>query len=41
VCLGTGQLLASSSERVRCHRCQGTGLCAERADSVIELPDPN
>ena len=38
VCLGTGRLLTSQTDRVRCHRCEGTGLCPEQAQRVIVLP---
>ena len=37
VCLGSGKLLRSYDHRVTCHRCHGSGLCAE--ERVIVLPD--
>ena len=39
VCLGTGRLFRSYDDRVGCHRCGATGLCAEERTRVIVLPD--
>lgn len=39
VCLGTGRLQRDVMRHVTCHRCQGTGVCAEQLHRVIVLPE--
>ena len=39
VCLGTGKLMRSYDHREACHRCSGSGLCAEEPHRVIVIPD--
>lgn len=39
VCLGTGRIQRDIMRQVPCHRCHGTGICAEELDRLIVLPD--
>jgi hypothetical protein len=39
VCLGSGRLQRDYLRQLTCHRCSGTGACAEDLAPVVVLPD--
>jgi DnaJ-class molecular chaperone len=38
-CLGSGRLQRDYLRQLTCHRCSGTGACAEDLAPVVVLPD--